>query len=149
MSLTQMGKSTGRRALGEIRHQIGMWIHKPGHRNSSYTFSFFLYFFGLFVFLGPHPRHLEVPRLGIESELQPLAYTRAIAMPDPSCIFDLHHSSRQRRIHNPLSKARDQTCNLMVPSWICSRCVMTGTPIYILMFSSGPENLSQLLPHMQ
>ena len=23
----------------------------------------------LFVFLGPHPRHMEVPRLGIESEL--------------------------------------------------------------------------------
>ena len=23
-----------------------------------------------FVFLGPHPRYMEVPRLGIESELQ-------------------------------------------------------------------------------
>ena len=30
----------------------------------------------------------------------------------------LHHSSRQRQILNPLSKARDQTCNLMVPSQI-------------------------------
>ena len=30
----------------------------------------------------------------------------------------LHPSSRQRRILNPLSEARDQTCNLMVPSWI-------------------------------
>ena len=31
---------------------------------------------------------------------------------------NLHHSSRQRRIVNPLSKGRDRTCNLMVPSRI-------------------------------
>ena len=30
----------------------------------------------------------------------------------------LHHSSQQRQILNPLSKARDRTCNLMVPSQI-------------------------------
>ena len=30
----------------------------------------------------------------------------------------LHHNSRQRRILNPLSKARDRTRNLMVPSRI-------------------------------
>ena len=45
---------------------------------------------------------MEVPRLGVESELQPPAYTTATAMLDPSCICDLH-----RRILNPLSKARD------------------------------------------
>ena len=27
-----------------------------------------------FFFLGPHPRHMEVPRIGIESELGPQAY---------------------------------------------------------------------------
>ena len=31
----------------------------------------------------------------------------------------LHHSSRQHRILNPLSDARDQTLNLMAPSQIC------------------------------
>ena len=30
----------------------------------------------------------------------------------------LRHSLRHRGILNPLSKARDQTLNLMVPSWI-------------------------------
>ena len=33
----------------------------------------FSYFYNLkifFCFLGPHPRHMEVPRLGVESELQ-------------------------------------------------------------------------------
>ena len=38
--------------------------------------------------------------------------------PDPSCVCNLHHSSRQHRILNPLSKAWDRTCNLMVPSRI-------------------------------
>ena len=28
-----------------------------------------VFFLCLFAFLGPHPRHMEVPRLGVESEL--------------------------------------------------------------------------------
>ena len=36
---------------------------------------------------------MEVPRLEVKSELQFLAYTTAIAMPDLSPIHDLHHSS--------------------------------------------------------
>jgi len=62
---------------------------------------------------------MEVPRLGVQSELQPLAYARATAAQDPSRVCDLHHSSRQGQIVNPLSKGRDQTRNLMVPSQIC------------------------------
>ena len=42
---------------------------------------------------GAHPRHVKVPRLGVESELQLLAYATATAMPDPSCVFNLCHSS--------------------------------------------------------
>ena len=59
------------------------------------------------VFLGLHLRHMEVPRLGVESELQMLAYTTAIAKWDMSHIYDLHHSLQQRPILNLLSKARD------------------------------------------
>ena len=44
---------------------------------------------------------------------------RATATQDPSCVYNLHHSSRQHQIPNPLSKARDQTRNLMFPSQIC------------------------------
>ena len=36
-----------------------------------------------FAFLGPHPGHMEVPRLGGKSELQLLAYTTATATLDP------------------------------------------------------------------
>ena len=53
---------------------------------------------------------MEVPGLGVESEQQLLAYATATAIPDPSCVFNLHHSSRQP---NPLSKAKDQICIFM------------------------------------
>ena len=84
-----------------------------------------LVFFFLF-FLGPHSWHMQVPRLGAEWELQLLAY--ATATWDPSHVCDLHHSSQQRWILNPLSKARDQTCILMDTSQIRFRCAMTGSP---------------------
>jgi len=61
---------------------------------------------------------MEVPRLGVELELQLPAYVIATAMPDPSHVCDLHHSSRQRQILNPLSEARDRTCVLMDTSRI-------------------------------
>ena len=59
---------------------------------------------------------MVVPTLGVESELQLLAYIIAMATQDPSHICNLHHSSWQHGILNPLSEARDQTRNLMVPS---------------------------------
>ena len=63
-------------------------------------------------------QHMEGPRLGVESELQLPAYAIGTAMQDQSHVYDLHHSSRQRRILNPLSKAKDQTCVLMYLSWV-------------------------------
>jgi len=61
---------------------------------------------------------MEVLKLGVEWELKPLAYTSATAMQDPSLVCKLHHSSWQRQILNPPSKARDQTCVLMDASQI-------------------------------
>ena len=80
-----------------------------------------------FAFLGLHLQHMEVPRLGVKSELQLLVYATATATWDPSCVCDVHHSSRQCQILNPLSEARDRTRNLMVPSWICLHCATMGT----------------------
>ena len=70
---------------------------------------------------------MEVPRLGVKQKLQLLAYAKATATQDPSRVCNLHHSSRQYRILNPLSKPRDRTCNLMVPSQIHFHCTTTGT----------------------
>ena len=61
---------------------------------------------------------MEVPRLAVELELQPPAYAKATATRDPSRICDLHHSSWQHRILNPLSEARDRTRVLMDPSGV-------------------------------
>ena len=61
---------------------------------------------------------MEVPRLWVKSELQLPACATATATQGPSRIFDLLHSSEQRRILNPLSEARDQACALMDTSWV-------------------------------
>ena len=53
-----------------------------------------------------HMWHTEVPRLGVESELQLQGYTTATGMPDLSHICNLHGSLWQHRILNPLSEAR-------------------------------------------
>ena len=72
------------------------------------VFSFFFLFF-----LGPNMQYMEVPRLGIELELQLLAYTTATAMPDMNHICDLCCSLWQYQILNPLREARDGICILM------------------------------------
>ena len=61
---------------------------------------------------------MEVPRLGVELEQQLLAYTTVTTKRDPSHVCDLHHSSQQCRMPNPLSEARDRTHILMGNSWV-------------------------------
>jgi len=73
----------------------------------------------IFFFLGPHAWHLEVPRLGVESELYLPGSTRATATWDLSDTWDLHHGSQQGRILNPLSEVRDRTYVLMNASRFC------------------------------
>ena len=75
------------------------------HRKTCVEWNFFI-----FNFLGPHLWHIEVPRLGVESELQLPVHITATAIPDLSHICDLHQSLRQCQIVvNPLSEARDRT----------------------------------------
>ena len=54
---------------------------------------------------------MEVPRPGVESELQQPAF--ATATWDLSHICDLYHSPQQQRILNLLREARDRTHILM------------------------------------
>ena len=86
------------------------------------------FFFSFLFFLGLHPWHMEVPRLVVELELQRPAYTTATATQDPSHVCELHPRSRQCWILNPLSEARDWTCVLMHPSWVCYCWATLGTP---------------------
>ena len=98
---------------------ISLWLY----------FYFYFYFIILsFVFLGPHPWHTEVPGLGgpIRAVVAGLHHSHGNARSEPrlqptpqlTTMLDL----------NPLSEARDQTHNLMVPSWIHFRCAPVGTP---------------------
>ena len=95
----------------------------------------FIIFLFLFLFLGLHLWHMEVPRLGVQSELQLPAYTTATTMRDPSHICDLHHSSQPRWMPHPLSEARDQTCIFVDTSWICFCWAATG-PLSLSLFLS-------------
>ena len=99
-------------------------------------FDFLSFFFG---FLRLHPWRMEVPRLGVESELQLPASTTATAMRDPSHICDLHHSSWQPWVLNPLSKARDRIHFLMDTSQVLYHGAMMGTPNFGLFDDSHSE----------
>ena len=82
---------------------------------------------------------MEVPRLGIESELQLPASTTAT----PSLICDLHHSSRQHRILNPLGEAREQTQILTDTSRTFSPLSHSGNScrhlLMVFQKRAGPE----------
>ena len=77
----------------------GLFLFSHFHRTCSRLQNFFF-------FLGPHLSYMEVPRLGVELELQLLAYTTATATLDLSCTCNLHHSSWHRQILSPPNKAR-------------------------------------------
>ena len=73
-------------SLGEARDGTcilmdACWIINPLSHPGNSPDNIFLFFF---FFLGPHPWLLEIPRLGVKSELQLPAYTTAIATQDPS-----------------------------------------------------------------
>ena len=64
-------------------------IFSIGHQYLGYNIIALVFFLGG----GLHPWHIEVPNLGVKSELQLLAYSMATAMQDLYCICDVHHSS--------------------------------------------------------
>ena len=83
------------------------------HSYFGFPFSFFLFFFFFFFLFRAAPAGHGSSWLGVKSELQQPAYSTATAMPEPSRVCDLHHSSWQCQSLNPLSKARDWTHVLM------------------------------------
>ena len=87
--------------------------------------------FFFFFFLWPYLQQIKVLRSGVKLELQlgpvPQPWQHGIrntsgnpatAMPDPSHICDLHHSSWQCWILNPVGEAKDQTHILVDTSWV-------------------------------
>ena len=97
---------TGSPPIPGVSNHITFTLHHESHVHKG-TFFFFLF--------------RAVPTAHGSSQVRSLtrarlpAYATATATPDPSRshICNLHHSSEQCRILNPLSRARDQTCILM------------------------------------
>ena len=105
------------RFLSSLSLFIVQRLDLPSSQSEVFFFFLILLMYLLFLF-GWHLRPMEVPRLGVYSELQRPAYTTATATGDPSCICNLHCSSQQCWILNPRNQARDQTPLLMDNSWV-------------------------------
>jgi len=89
---------------------------------------------------------MEVPRLGVELELQPPAYATATATPDPSSVCNLYHSSLQCWILNSPSEAKKWTCILMDSSQVHCHWAIVGSPaisnFYFYIHASSKTCLS-------
>ena len=132
------------------QHTSGWGSHMPGaqrppvtsschirqgrdHNTSSFTYLFVFLLIYLFILLYraiPAAYGSSQARDWIQAELKLLAYATATATPDPCGVCDrpTPQLTRQRRIFNPLSKARDQICVLMDTSQIHFRWATTVTP---------------------
>jgi len=72
---------------------------------------------------------MEVPRLGVQLELQLLAYIHhSHSNVGSDLCLQLAPQLPATLVLNPLSEARDRTHNLTFPSWIHFRCAKMGTP---------------------
>ena len=97
----------------------------------------YLFFFFLFL-LGPHLRHMEVPTLGVKSELWLPVYTTATAMWDLSHICDPHRSSQQSQTLNPLSETRIEPIPHGYSSGLQPAGATMGTPSTCFYQSNFP-----------
>ena len=102
---------------------------------------------------GTHLWHMEVPRLGVDWELQLPAYATATATRDLSRVCNLHHSSWQRRILNPLSKARDWTSILKDTTQVRFCWATMGTSkIWLFEYVSpsfSPQSVYRTVPFIK
>ena len=76
---------------------------------------------------------MEVPRLGVKSELQLPAYTTATATQGLSHVCNLYYSSQGCQIPDPLSEVRDQIHILMDKSQIHFCCTTMRPPKHFLL----------------
>ena len=104
-----------------------------------YSIKYLLFFF----FLGPHLQHMELPRLGVDLDLQLPPYTTATARPDLNRTCNLCWSLQQCQILNPLSEAMVWTHILMDTSQVCkllrhngnSQALRSTHPTFLVVFA--------------
>ena len=112
-----------------LRSPRSFWQWEGKSNHSEYVLNILFFFFS---YVGLHLLHMEVPRLGVKSEVQLQAYTTATAMGDPSRICNLCCTLQQGGIPNPLSEVRDWTHIFMDSSWILNPLSHNGNSQNIL-----------------
>ena len=132
--------------VGTTHHLTPSWVVgfllKHSYFTISQDFVGFFFFVVVVVFLGPHPKHMEVPRLGVKSELQVQAYTATTVIQDLRRIRGLYQSSKQCQILNSLGKTRYGTSKHMDIRRICHHWAMMGTPnYYCFLYGISPLSL--------
>ena len=120
--------------LSDMPPNVALWNLPWLWHQNSFLHLFIYLFIYLSAFLGPYLQHMEILRLGVELELQPLVYTTATATPEPSRVFDLHHSSWQCWISSPLSEARDPTVSSWILAGFINHGAMTELPAFFFLY---------------
>ena len=70
----------------------------------------------------------------------------ATTTPDLSCVCDIHHSSQQRWILDPLSSAKDRTCTIMDTSWVHFHWATPHLPLILKKTTPGYYDLANWIP---
>ena len=112
-----------------------LWLDILSFTQLPWEFYFILF---IYVFLDLHLQHMEVPGLGVKSELQLPAYSTATATPDLKLVCKLYSSSQQCWILNPLSDTRDWTRIFMYTSQVLNPLSHVGEscPMNLFLFYS-------------
>ena len=68
---------------------------------SFYLFIYLFIYLSIFVFLGPHPQHMEVPKQGVESELhhQPTTQPQQHEIRAASVTYNIGHGTTGSPTH--------------------------------------------------
>ena len=85
-------------------------------------------FFLVFCLFRAAPVAYGVPRLGVESELELPAYTTTSATWDPSHVCNLHHSSWECWILNPLIEPGIKPASSWILVGFVNHWAMMGIP---------------------
>ena len=98
------------------------------------TFHYYSTWVFCFCFLGPPYKHMEVPRLVVESELQlrPTSQPLQYGIQAASVTYTTAHGNARSLTH--WAEAKDRTRILMDTSQICFCCSTTGTLYFSICY---------------
>ena len=103
--------------------------HPKGYEEPSFSFSFF--------FFWPHLRHMEVPRLGVESKLQPMPQPQQRKIWAMSATYTTAYGNVRSLTHwailNPLSETRNWPHLLRDASWVRYRWAIELLKSYLIV----------------